>query len=248
MNAFLRNCFSAVAMLLSISCASVGSGIQPEVLAGFYLPPLADEASQPVRWNDLRSIYEQEWPDSITVTPEDGDDTHVVERCSDAATLPSHTRTLELPDFDRWLSIRMMCHAVEAMLDAASSQQSFVRNFAFTRELPTLLPPELLLTTNSYGDELIAKASSWGDLFTATDFELESAESARYTSRESGDDQRLKLIARADFNHDGLEDLMISSSDSLLGGHYYNLRIFIITRDKQGGPFSLVREMTFWEK
>jgi len=46
--------------------------------------------------------------------------------------------------------------------------------------------------------------------------------------------QRLELVGRGDFDGDGVEDVLISSRDSVDGGSYQHLRLFVLSVDAEG--------------
>lgn len=47
--------------------------------------------------------------------------------------------------------------------------------------------------------------------------------------------QKLVILAEADFDHDGIDDLLISSSNSITGATYVAAHLYIVSRLSAGG-------------
>lgn len=57
------------------------------------------------------------------------------------------------------------------------------------------------------------------------------------------DVQRLVILAQGDFDHDGFDDLLISSSNSITGATYVVAHLYIISRFSAGGPLVFRKEV-----
>ena len=54
----------------------------------------------------------------------------------------------------------------------------------------------------------------------------------------------MRRVARGDFDGDGVEDMLLSSSDAARGGSYRAVRMFVLTRRQPDGKVELVRELS----
>ena len=70
------------------------------------------------------------------------------------------------------------------------------------------------------------------------------ADDPRMILRDAGATQRLSLLARGDIDHDGIDDLLISTSNSLTDGSYHAAHLYVVSRLSDGGPMVL-RETLF---
>src|SRR5690606_20951441 len=59
---------------------------------------------------------------------------------------------------------------------------------------------------------------------------------------EEGLVQTVRLKARGDFNRDGVEELLLVSSEAATGGSYRAERPLLLTRRQPGGPIELLEE------
>ena len=137
------------------------------------------------------------------------------------------------------------CLVLQELQHATPATTSHVAELKWDANILPLLPPELAVNISA---ELIGKAKaaakrgeSWHDFDRTA------------TASEDGQDQvvvqgkgfleRLIIWGRGDFNGDGIEDLLVQSLDTLTEGTYRNTRLFILTRKKNGGKLSVLREL-----
>ncbi|VAW73837.1 hypothetical protein MNBD_GAMMA10-1884, partial [hydrothermal vent metagenome] len=59
----------------------------------------------------------------------------------------------------------------------------------------------------------------------------------------TGGIQRLTLMAKGDYNGDGIEDRLLFMENSVEEGSYSTEYFYIITRTVAGGPISLLKEV-----
>jgi hypothetical protein len=58
----------------------------------------------------------------------------------------------------------------------------------------------------------------------------------------SGGSQRLNIRAKGDYNGDGIEDMLLSTSNTVEGGSYHSVDYFILTRLSSEAPFTLLKQ------
>jgi hypothetical protein len=131
------------------------------------------------------------------------------------------------------------CRTIAAIKHAQPAKQSFVRNFKLDQSALNVLPIIAHIGPSCYGQcwNLAGneKKISWKHL---RDY---------YTVEESGkneikvgdkiDRYRFQLLAQADFNADGLEDIVLMVDYYTTEGTYGTTHMFILTRDSSDGVF-----------
>jgi len=56
----------------------------------------------------------------------------------------------------------------------------------------------------------------------------------------SGGTEGLRWLASGDFNHDGIEDLLISTYGTVAGGSYESLGLYVVGRESEGAPMKVL--------
>lgn len=139
-----------------------------------------------------------------------------------------------------------MCKAAKDIVGSTESTSSFLNDLELNKELPTKLPKQLAMVISTTESEKIfsnPKFVTWGDVNKMTDIDVGNQYNATYNH--TGAKQEIELIARADFDSDGIEDVLISSRDSVENGSYSALRIFLITRKRQDGVYEVTKEYSY---
>ena len=136
-----------------------------------------------------------------------------------------------------FLELSVMCRSVAVLLNAQESRQSNIPNHFINQDLPEKFPWAVALQTSvteTKKKSLEGAGKYWGDLNNVT-YRPISEGKVRYLSQ-SGT-QTIEEIGRGDFNHDGLEDVLVTSRDAVTGGSYFNLRLFALSVDRKGQWF-----------
>jgi len=154
-------------------------------------------------------------------------------------------------DADRFMVLAMTCKASQLVAAAAPAERSYVRTLKFDWQLPDLLPPELAFAISSDSVKQIDQArpdEKWRDMFGVDRHEpcngREGAHCGIYHDS-TGGRQQVQLVARGDFNDDGIEDVLLSSHDTVEGGTYAAMRMFVLTRRQPGADIELLHELRY---
>ena len=144
------------------------------------------------------------------------------------------------PDAQARRSTLADCLVLKELSQASAARSSFVADLKWDERVLPMLPAELAINVS---DEAIrgARGKVWVDLDKTA------------TAAETGPDQivvkgkafteRLIIWGRADFNHDGRQDLLVQTLDTLTEGTYRNTRLFILTRKSPKARLTVVREL-----
>ncbi|MFZ7097099.1 hypothetical protein ACOPJQ_13155 [Luteimonas dalianensis] len=224
----------------------------------------ASGARYDVEWFDTteaapatRAALEQElsqpWPDAVDVQPAATDADRMpttLESCNDYLALAdSRVRPIESGNtFAIFQGRAVYCQAVTLTLAAQPAAISYLRPFAFDEGLPDRLPWQVAMIVSSSEAQRIADErpdATWRQALFGplTEFSSCGTHCGRYA--DPGAEQWMRLLARGDFDGDGIEDMLLSSSDAAIGGSYRATRMFVLTRRQPDGKVELIRELDY---
>jgi len=108
-----------------------------------------------------------------------------------------------------------------------------------------LLPPQLAINVSKQSILKAKVASARGARWVDIDPTATATVSGPDQLLVSGNafTERLILWGRGDFNHDGTEDLLVQTLDTLTEGTYRNTRLFVLTRHTPTGRLSVVKQL-----
>ena len=121
------------------------------------------------------------------------------------------------------------------------SKESFLSSFKHSLALPKQMPPELSLIISNDDERRLAKASSWEEMSHIKKVEPVNEGQAMYYDN-SGGIQRLTIMAKGDYNQDGIEDMVLYMENSVEGGDYYSSYSYIVTRLAADAPYTLIKQ------
>lgn len=139
-------------------------------------------------------------------------------------------------DYEAYIGLGALCKAGRLIANAKPAGKSHLSGLLFDTNLPDKLPKQVAMVLSTRESERIAADKSkvsWSDVEKVT--RIEQQETYKTIYFEVGGRQTIELMARGDFNHDGIEDWMISSSYAVEGGSYRSYRIFVITQVSANG-------------
>ncbi|MBI1422092.1 MAG: hypothetical protein GC149_01415 [Gammaproteobacteria bacterium] len=212
--------------------------------AGYTMPQfLAD----PVEINtqaDIAGLLDQAWYAPFRVHATGSNQAITLKTCSDYFNAPQHPLwTVKESENAAFMQIVVMCEATRAIANAAPANMNSNSLPVFDHTLPAKLPKQMAMiissteSTRILADKAIAHMSQ---VDTPVKFSGQSAHEMTYVYK-SGE-QQLQLVASGDFNHDGIEDYLISSQDSVKGGSYTALRLFLVTRLQGQADYTLLKQ------
>lgn len=142
-----------------------------------------------------------------------------------------------------------ICHALELLASAKPARTSFVSTFKFDRKAVTFLPAMITSAgSNDYAcRQFVAneRRISWSDFSTYEFEEIEVVNDYEMNTKTIGEHVSLQILARADFNNDGLEDIMVRVHQNAVGGTWGSTGITLITRDSPNGVFWVLKSAIF---
>ena len=142
-----------------------------------------------------------------------------------------------------WLHTSI-CHALDALASAKPSRSSYVNRFKFDQNAIDYLPA-MVSYPGSYDfacRQYVAnnRRISWGDFSVSKFQEIEIVHDNEMNVLTETEHMTLQIFARADFNDNGQEDLMLRIHANAVGGSWGSTDIILITRDSPSGVFWVI--------
>ena len=213
---------------------------------GYKMPELLAEPMKNAGVDDLNSIMTRKWYAEFNVySGHVSGKATVLTNCADYLALQGPViNTVKKNENAAFMELAVMCRATKQILSATNPEHNYLMDIQFNKALPSQLPASVaLVISESERKKLNADTSkkTWQDVYHITSVEEAGPNRAIY--RHTGGIQELELVARGDFNGDKIEDLMISSRDSVEGGSYNAIRLFVVTRNTEGSEIRLISEI-----
>jgi hypothetical protein len=167
-----------------------------------------------------------------------------VSNCAQLLTPRGRASQTKAPgtEFQEERSTMMDCLALQKLRNAMPARTSYVRDLAWDAHVLPLLPPQLAITvskeTERAANDAASRGRNWVDFDPSATASSDGPDQIEVTGK--GFIQRLILWGRGDFNGDGIEDLLVESLDTLTGGSYRSLRLFVLTRRNASAGLSVV--------
>ncbi|MCF6325363.1 MAG: hypothetical protein L3J89_13760 [Gammaproteobacteria bacterium] len=135
-----------------------------------------------------------------------------------------------------------MCRSTQLLFNAKNPEKSNIPGDFLNEFMPEKFPSALAFQTSTREAGKNANDKSkryWNDINQNLQFEAISKDRVKFFN--DGGTQNISLVGRGDFNTDGLEDVLISSRDSVEGGSYFNFRLFALSVNEKG-EWQLIEE------
>jgi hypothetical protein len=119
---------------------------------------------------------------------------------------------------------------------------SFMDQLILNKNFATQVPAQFALSISNDDMKKALSAANWHEVSKIKEVKRTNAEEATYYDS-SGSIQRLTLMAKGDYNADGIEDRLFFMENSVEGGSYSSSKVYIITRLTANGPITLLKEI-----
>lgn len=213
------------------------------ISSGYVLPTLLAEPMAKVDATMLPDLLKRKWYAEFNVYEESQPKTTFT--LSNCEQYLSHSKqklwTVVEKENAPFMELAVMCRATQAMLAAKKVEKSFLQDIQFDPTLPDKLPAKFAMVISLAEQQRLAADTSkklWRDVLKITKTEITGEKHAKYSH--DGGMQELEQVARGDFNGDGIEDMLITSRDSVEGGSYSAIRLFMVTKKSEAGAVELI--------
>ena len=136
----------------------------------------------------------------------------------------------------------VLCSMWQQMSNFKSYNASFMKDMKLDKMFADLAPARFALLISNDDIKKAEAATSWNSVSKIKEVKSHNDQQATFYDH-SGSIQRLTLMARGDYNADGIEDQLFYMENSVEGGSYSSAKAYIITRIKVDGPITLLNEI-----
>jgi len=123
-----------------------------------------------------------------------------------------------------------------------TSKISYIDNELLTINFPNIAPPEFAFIISRDDERKLKSAKSWQEMSHIKKIEKRDEEQVIYYDN-SGGMQSLSIVAKGDYNQDGIEDVIFSMENSVIEGSYSATEAYIITRLSIEAPYTLLKQL-----
>jgi hypothetical protein len=134
-----------------------------------------------------------------------------------------------------------ICKSWQELALFKPSRQSYLGVVHLDKNFAKRVPPQLALIISKDDERRLVVAKNWEQMSHIVQVEAIDETSAIFVD-DSGGVQRLNIRAKGDYNGDGNEDMLLSTSNTVEGGSYHSVDYFILTRLSSGVPFTLLKQ------
>ncbi|WNO59746.1 hypothetical protein [Rheinheimera sp. MMS21-TC3] len=138
-------------------------------------------------------------------------------------------------------TINRVCSVWSHIGQLTASKTTYLSLLKHGEILPEKMPAELALIISKDDERRLAKASSWQDMSQISKIEIINADQAVYYDN-SGGIQRLTIMAKGDYNQDGIEDAVLYMANAVEQGSYSSTYGYIITKLAADAPYTLLKQ------
>lgn len=135
----------------------------------------------------------------------------------------------------------MYCRLSRLTTTLKPSRVSYIDNNLATVDFAKAAPPQLAMVISKDDQRKLAKAISWFEMDNIKRVTTDNHQMRFYDS--SGGIHTLSIIAKGDFNNDGIEDVVISKFNTVKGGSYASSHGYVLTRLTSDGRYKLIKEI-----
>jgi len=244
----LKNSVLLFGLLFMVGCSPKGGMPTEDVFPVQWFPGFAmsEMLAKKVQVHDLsevQALLDKPWDFSYKLTNLQTQQVFNADRCSQILPVISHVETYRPYESRSFMYLTAMCLAAESIANARPARHSALSTFKLDANLPLYLPKNLALIISTSEWKEIAKNNdivSWAQTETVNFVSKDGKYKAKYAM--VGAYQEVSLIARGDFNHDGIEDLLLFAQGHVVGGTYAAHRLFWVTKKNTNSRITLIRE------
>ena len=232
----------ALTIILSTACANIaGNEIAPTYnlksnTRGLFIDPITSDSLEQVNM-----LLDKQWYFTEVLTF-DGKPDMDVNSCKTLSKATNENyKSTSYQTKSILKTFKKTCSTWHDMGQLKPSKESFLSSFKHSLALPKQMPPELALIISNDDERRLAKASSWEEMSHIKKVEPVTDDQAMYYDN-SGGIQRLTIMAKGDYNQDGIEDIILRMSNSVKGGSYSSSYSYIVTRLAADAPYTLIKQ------
>ncbi|MFC4259812.1 hypothetical protein ACFOZ5_12300 [Marinobacter lacisalsi] len=223
---------------LALAGCSTTTARNPATLSPEHPIPVPEtEEGAPADWAQAQLAWQWDYPAPLIHDYQQDRQAH---NCLELLTLTASGYKARNPFEQPFLQARTtICEAVKVTGNLSGFDQSFLGSTLLQQDLPYKAPAEFALAISGSSEQRVSESDTWAEVEVPAGHEPVSNYEAVYRGRD-GSVQRLTVLARGDYNGDGLEDAVLYLRDGVDGGSYAHARYLVVTRLEEGAPLTLL--------
>ncbi|HVZ33696.1 MAG TPA: hypothetical protein VG963_14795 [Polyangiaceae bacterium] len=222
----------------AVGCATTPAPATPRAVS--WDPSLSAFAPLAPNPSSDQAVLERQlaatWEDVLELRHKD--ERAEVTSCRTLLTLGDAYEPVRAAEFPIYRDRRVECRAIQMVVDARPSRFSTWDAFTLDSHAPERLPAAFSLAVSPDDEqrvaEFAARHEAWSKVEPVEFVASTAPNTAKY--RAGPAEQVITLLARGDFNGDGVEDLLLMSHAHLTEGTYTRTRSFLITLHQPSQP------------
>jgi hypothetical protein len=152
---------------------------------------------------------------------------------------------IDIPSSGPYNAMYVDCQAMFLIINEADPYtKSYIQDYVLNKTNIQTLPKDmaLIISTSTYNDIHTDKKIK---VLEEVNHIVKVTQKNKLTSiaeDDSGGVQEISILAKGDFNHDAIEDMMLSVSNSVIGGSYTSYYLYILTKTEKDGDWIVLDE------
>ncbi|HAV1335592.1 ATPase [Vibrio parahaemolyticus] len=169
-------------------------------------------------------------------------DTKSVSNCKDLANASSAGFTAaKAYEYGAFKAFLTQCQTWSEMAKLAASKRSYLSKFKLDNSFPSLAPSALAFVISNESAEKAKTLSTWDEADRIQRTQVSSPVRAEYFDATDGF-HVITIVAKGDYNADGIEDIVIEKENSVLSGSYSSSHGYVLTRMSEQALFTVLAE------
>ncbi|SHO55425.1 hypothetical protein VQ7734_01153 [Vibrio quintilis] len=152
---------------------------------------------------------------------------------------------IDIPSSGPYNAMYIKCQAINLVINKIKkSEISHIHDYILDENSVTYLPKQIaLITSSSRYKSLMAdqKLKTINDVNHIINIKQLNNNTISF-SNDNASRQKISILAKGDFNHDAIEDIMLSVSNSVIGGSYTSYYLYILTKTEKDGDWIVLDE------
>ncbi len=232
-----------------VACTSGGILASAKVypvkwFSGFTMTQWLVNKAFPQSQKDIKSLLDKSWEyRPVELVNTQTKQMLGASRCNQILPAITQLEPVRGIDTNPYAEQAVMCVATRAIASAHAAQYSALSTFTLDADFPLSAPKNLaLMISYSEAKRVLQnkKIVNWAQAETVKFVSKEGEYQAKYDME--GAFQTVSLIARGDFNYDGIEDLLLFARSRVVDGTYASFRLFWLTKTDADSPLTLFKE------
>ncbi|SHO55419.1 hypothetical protein VQ7734_01147 [Vibrio quintilis] len=152
---------------------------------------------------------------------------------------------IDIPSSGPYNAMYVDCQAMFLIINESKPYtKSYIQDYVLNKTNIQTLPKDmaLIISTSTYNDIHTDKKIK---ILEEVNHIVNITQKNKLTSiaeDDSGGVQEISILAKGDFNHDSIEDMMLSVSNSVIGGSYTSYYLYILTKTEKYGDWIVLDE------